>query len=368
MENRLEENNMNFIKKNDLDNFTHLQIPRTIWELFLKKKIDQSTFKIYIELFDRLKISAFNNWIDDNGNVFIKYSYDELKEILRAKSDGTIANSLKQLKELNLVIQVKGFNTSSIFYLTNILQKEVRTKIQEKLKEPSKSDSSSKSCSTAKNCSTVLQKTEDQSSKKLEANHNNYNHNNYNNKIMNHEEHDFFENIFKILNIKFTTKNQKSVVKLLKKQTKEEIKNYLVETYENLKNSPDIKNISGAFTTKISKGERQSIPTTKELPIVEEDNQSESKTKNTGLDKAIAHIENNRSIQNDLEKEKSEKEKLDLFFNSFSTKRQNEIMEEAKTLAKNENNAPEKIIIITANKKYKYEVLRDLYKKQMGVI
>lgn len=363
MENRLKENNMNFIKKADLDNFTHLQIPRIIWDLFLKKKIDQSTFKIYIELFDRVKISAFNNWIDDDGNVFIKYSYNELKDILGAKSDGTIANSLKQLKELNLVIQVKGFNTSSIFYLTNILQKDVRTKIQEKLKEPNKNYSSSKNCSTAKNCSTVLQKTEDQSSKKLEANHNNYNHNNYN-KIMNHEEHEFFENIFKTLDIKFTATNQKSIAKLLKKQTKEEIKIYLMETFENLKKNPDIKNISGAFTTKISKGERQLAPTAN----FEDTALYESKVKNINFDKAIAHIENNRSIQNSLEKERNEKEKLDLFFNSLPTKIQNEIIKEAKALAKNENDAPEKIITIITNRNYKYKILRDLYKEQMEVI
>ncbi|SJZ95697.1 Replication initiator protein A (RepA) N-terminus [Cetobacterium ceti] len=354
------ENNMNFIKKNDLDNFTHLQIPKVIWTLFLKKKIDQSTFKIYIELFDRIKLSAYNNWIDEDGNIYIKYSYDELKEILGAKSDGTIANALKQLKELKLLTQVKGFNTSSIFYLSNILEKEVRTKIQEKLKEPSKSDSSSKNCSTIKNCSPVLQKTEEQSSKKLEANHNNYNHNNLNNKIMNHDIHDLFENIFKTLDVNFTTTNQKSVAKLLKTQSVDEVKTYILETYNNLKDNPNIKNLSGMFSSKISKGERQEPFTSKVIKL----KKIETPTKeisNSSFDKVKKHLKKQNDTLNILEKEKKENEILDNYFNSLPISKQEEILINAFNLAKKTmGQAPERIIDITSKKVHKYIILRNL--------
>lgn len=40
--------------------------------------------------------------------------------ILETKSKGTISISPEELKNLNLIIQEKGFNTSSKFYLTNI--------------------------------------------------------------------------------------------------------------------------------------------------------------------------------------------------------------------------------------------------------
>lgn len=50
---------------------------------------------------------------------------------------------------------------------------------------------------------------------------------------MKHEEHDIFENLFKELKINFTSANQKSVAKLLKTMSVDEVKNYLEETYKN---------------------------------------------------------------------------------------------------------------------------------------
>lgn len=52
---------MGYIKRDDLDNFMHLQIPRKVWNMYLNKEISPVAFKIYIEFFDRLKISAYNN-------------------------------------------------------------------------------------------------------------------------------------------------------------------------------------------------------------------------------------------------------------------------------------------------------------------
>lgn len=114
--------NKNYIKKNNLDNFLHLQIPRRIWNLFLDKEMSPGAFKIYIEFFDRLKLSAYNNWVDQEKNVYIKYSYEEImREILKNRSRGTVTSALTELKNLGLIIQEKGFSTSSKFYLTNIL-------------------------------------------------------------------------------------------------------------------------------------------------------------------------------------------------------------------------------------------------------
>ncbi|WP_426709565.1 replication initiator protein A [Cetobacterium sp. SF1] len=332
---------MNFIKKENLNNFKHLQIPKLIWTLFIEKKIDQSTFKIYVELFQRLKISASNNWIDEKGNIYIKYSYEELKNLLSLKSDGTIASSLKQLKELNLLIQVKGFNTSSIFYLRNILEKD------------NKNHSSSKNCSTTKNSSTVLQKNEDQSSKKLETNYNNYNNNNFN-KIMNQETYDIFKNLFKELGIELTNKNQKSILQLLKTQSLEEIKNYLRETFYNIKNNPQVKNPFGVFTKKIEKGERQESFNLKSKSMISSNGFIHKNTEK--------YIKNQKEIKDILTKENEEKKVLDLYFNSLSKHLQNTIMTQALELARKEMiNTPSKVIEITSKITYKYSILRSLY-------
>lgn len=113
---------MGYIKSNNLEKFQHIQIPKNIWNMFLNKKISTPAFKIYVEFFERIKLSSYNNWIDEAGNVYIKYSYEELMKILDTKSKGTIAEALKELKELGLIIQEKGFNTTSKYYLSNILE------------------------------------------------------------------------------------------------------------------------------------------------------------------------------------------------------------------------------------------------------
>ena len=155
-----------FIKKKDLKDFNFLQIPRNIWEMYIDKKINDIGFEIYIEFFDRLKLSSFNNWVDEKGNVYIKYSYEELMKILKLNSKGSIAKGISCLKELNLIIQEKGFNTSSKFYLSNILKyTNVNTEVHER-----------------EHSSTQM---ETQKYTIVDANNNNYNNNNYNNNKFN---------------------------------------------------------------------------------------------------------------------------------------------------------------------------------------
>ncbi|MGL5580530.1 MAG: helix-turn-helix domain-containing protein [Cetobacterium sp.] len=86
--------------------------------------------------------------------------------------------------------------------------------------------------------------------------HSNYTHKKTN--IMTHEEHEFFENLFKKIGVNFTATNQKSVKKLLKTLSKEQVEQYLLETHENMRTNPNIENLEGAFSMKIMTGERQS--------------------------------------------------------------------------------------------------------------
>ncbi|MEG1189790.1 MAG: replication initiator protein A [Cetobacterium sp.] len=158
---------MNAIKKEDLSGFFHVQIPRVVWEMFINKEITQSTFKVYVELFDRLKVSAYNGWIDKEGDVYLKFSYPELMDMLKVKSKGTISTALDELEKLSLIIKKRGYSTSTKFYLTNVLQKSKKSDFCKKeeaevqKKEPQKS-----------------KKSDSQKSKKLDPNNNNFNHNN----------------------------------------------------------------------------------------------------------------------------------------------------------------------------------------------
>lgn len=70
---------------------------------------------------------------------------------------------------------------------------------------------------------------------------------------------DFFESLFKEINITYTKTNKASVEKLLKNMTKKEVELYLKETYEAIKETPGVKSIARLFSSKIAKGERQII-------------------------------------------------------------------------------------------------------------
>lgn len=68
-----------------------------------------------------------------------------------------------------------------------------------------------------------------------------------------------FELLFKEFDIAYTFKNQKAIEKLQKSMSDREIKDYLIETYNNIKATPGVKNIGALFSAKICKGERQVI-------------------------------------------------------------------------------------------------------------
>lgn len=89
----------------------------------------------------------------------------------------------------------------------------------------------------------------------------NHNINQYN--INNHDnhdnEHDYFEKMFKEeFNVNYTKSNQLAIKNLRKKMSKQQVVDYLKETYNNLQDNKDkINNIAALFSTKIKKQERQ---------------------------------------------------------------------------------------------------------------
>lgn len=75
---------------------------------------------------------------------------------------------------------------------------------------------------------------------------------------LNEEDIDF-EALFKEFDISYTLKNQQAIKKLREKMKDKDVALYLKETYENIKSTPEVKNIGALFSSKISKGERQII-------------------------------------------------------------------------------------------------------------
>lgn len=162
---------MRNIKSNDLSNMIYYQVPKWLMDLFIDKKISQGAFKTYILMYDRLKLSAGNKWIDKNGDVYIKYSYDEMTEDLNC-SRQAVSNNLQDLEKLDLIDKKKNFSSSSTFYL-KIYSKENDNSQEKFTSQEDFTSEENLDCreSTKLDCS---------SQENLDANKNNSNNNKYN--------------------------------------------------------------------------------------------------------------------------------------------------------------------------------------------
>lgn len=298
-----------YIKKNNLDNFLHMQIPRKVWKMFLDKKITPASFKIYIEFFDRLKLSAYNNWIDSEGNVYIKYSYEELMEILNLKSKGTIADALNELKNLELIVQEKGFNTSSKFYLSNIL-------------ENTQSSKKTNPSSTEKRTLEV-HFSEPQKSKKVDANNNNINHIEFNNNNNNNNNVDVVVDEISLF-LENNNLNTKAIAEAIKKYNYnlEYIKTQL-DIANKLKALGRINNAQGCFSNALTNN------ITLTLPV---ENNIKFSTKELGA-KEKEIIKNNIEAKNKYDKGAELRESYDRYFDTLTEEEREYIEEKAYNLA-----------------------------------
>ena len=113
-----------------------------------------------------------------------------------------------------------------------------------------------------------------------------------NHDLLNNHDHDNninlynnFENLFKTFGINFTKTNQEAVKRLLKTNTPEEVKDYLKDNYENIKNTPSVKSIASVFCSLLAKGEKQPKPSDLRVfsPLPEELIKYEKIFKNFGI-------------------------------------------------------------------------------------
>ena len=100
---------MDFIPYKAHECFEHLyyQIPM---ELFFNKnykdKLNSDSKILYGLLLNRLTLSAKNNWVDKDGNIFLIFTRKEVQKLL-GLSDKTVTKAFKQLNECKLIYEKK---------------------------------------------------------------------------------------------------------------------------------------------------------------------------------------------------------------------------------------------------------------------
>ena len=114
---------MDFIpyKSNETLEHKYYQIPQ---ELFVnekyKNKLNSDSKILYAFLLDRLSLSQKNHWIDEDNNVYLIFTREEVREKLNL-SDKTVTKSFKILMEVNLVQEKRqGLGKPNLIYVGKI--------------------------------------------------------------------------------------------------------------------------------------------------------------------------------------------------------------------------------------------------------
>lgn len=114
---------MDFIpyKSNETLEHKYYQIPQ---ELFInakyKNKLNLDSKILYALLLDRLSLSQKNHWIDEDNNVYLIFTREEVQEKLNL-SDKTVTKSFKILMEVNLVQEKRqGLGKPNLIYVGKI--------------------------------------------------------------------------------------------------------------------------------------------------------------------------------------------------------------------------------------------------------
>lgn len=107
---------MNVIKSSEIIKYQFYSMPK---ELFADKYKDLSleAKMIYTLFIDRLELSKKNNWVNENGEVYLIFKRSEIGGKLDL-TDKTVSKAIKDLKNFNLIYeQRQGLGKANLIYI-----------------------------------------------------------------------------------------------------------------------------------------------------------------------------------------------------------------------------------------------------------
>ncbi len=106
---------------------TFYQLPRALYEKEYFKCLSNDAKTLYALMLDRMSLSLANDWLDEDGKVYINYSLEDIMERLNCGKTKAVA-LLKELDSENGIglIEKKnmGIAKASVFYVKNFVCEE----------------------------------------------------------------------------------------------------------------------------------------------------------------------------------------------------------------------------------------------------
>ncbi|MBO4127851.1 replication initiator protein A [Streptococcus suis] len=97
------------------------RVPKVFVESIYYRKLSTESKFTYAILKDRFELSLKNNWIDENGDVYLIFTVEELQSIL-GFGNKKVIKIKKQLAEYGLLEEVRqGLNKPNRLYLGNVI-------------------------------------------------------------------------------------------------------------------------------------------------------------------------------------------------------------------------------------------------------
>jgi len=112
-------------KYNECLENSYYKIPQELFESSLyKDKLNSDSKILYSFLLDRLSLSQKNHWIDEEGNIYLIFTREEVQEKLNL-SDKTVTKAFKQLIDVELVQEKRqGLGKPNLIYVGKIEHEE----------------------------------------------------------------------------------------------------------------------------------------------------------------------------------------------------------------------------------------------------
>ena len=154
------------------------QVPKELFTNPYYKDLKPYSILLYSLLLDRLSLSMKNEWIDENGDIFLIFTRKEAEEKLNL-SDKTVTKAFNQLTNVKLINEKRqGCKKTNIIYvgkINHVPTKDIMTrKKAESVKALPVTESVWRKVYDSRNG-----KFTNQESENLRCNYNKYNKNNY---------------------------------------------------------------------------------------------------------------------------------------------------------------------------------------------
>ena len=262
-------------QSNNKNKESFFQIPKVLFKMRREGSLSLTAFDIYLLMSDRFRLSKKNGWIDEEGDTYIMYSYEELCEELNLKRRNSISDAIKELEKLNLIEKKRRYNRSNVYYLVDIFNSNNNVTSNSNENDTIKTDvNSNKKVTTISN-----ENVTSNSNINVYAN-NNYNNNNYmSNNYMNNN-------------------NKENVAGIIRQEIKFLIKTRNIKIENILKYCSDIERIKQVFeyADKNNKADGWIIACLRDNYTLkqEENNQDQEKDYDITIDEALKRSRNKK--------------------------------------------------------------------------